>query len=210
MRLLAVVCLVLALALVLVSAADAREAGTLMWGVKGGSGGANMYGDDTGGFGTRVGGLVGAYVEYPLTQLVSLQGELLYSLKGWKTDTFCKGCEVSQTVGYLQIPILLRINSPVAGAPGPYLIMGPTLNMKVNDTFDVTPASAQDEFEALEYKGFDVGLVLGGGVEFPAGTYTIFTEIRADGSATPAYEDVESEEIDAQNWAVSLVIGVSF
>jgi hypothetical protein len=207
MRLLAVVCLVLALALV--STVSAREVGTPMWGIKGGLGGANMYGDDTGGFGTRIGGLVGAYVEYPLTQLVSLQGELLYALKGWKTDTFCKGCEVSQTVGYLQIPVLLRINGP-AGPPGPYLIMGPALNMKVNDSFDVSPASAKDEFDALEYKGFDVGLVLGGGVEFPAGKYTVFAEIRADGSATPAYEDVDGEEIDAQNWAVSLALGITF
>jgi energy-converting hydrogenase Eha subunit B len=207
MRPLAAVCLVLALALA--SAVDGRELGTPLFGIKGGVGGANMYGDATGGFETRIGGVFGAYVEYPLAPLVSVQGELLYALKGWKTDAFCSGCEITQTLGYIQIPVLLRINSP-AGPPGPYLIMGPVVNMKVNDSFDVNTEAEQEGVSAKEYKSFDVGLMLGGGVEFPAGARTVFMEIRADGSGTPAYEDVGAEEVDAQNWAVSLAVGMTF
>jgi hypothetical protein len=202
--------------LLLVSTVEAREVGSPIWGVKGGISGANMYGDDTGIFKTRYGGVFGASVEYPFTELISIQGDLLYAMKGWKNDKYCGGeCEISHRISQIEIPVLLRLNSPTDG-PGPYLIVGPALYIGVSDKFEVTAQGVVVPVDDEDYtpRGTEFGVVMGGGMEFPGEKYTLSIEARGSVGGTPAYEDVETgtltREVDAQNMTASLVLGIGF
>jgi hypothetical protein len=206
----------LLLVLIPVSLADAREVGKPMWGVKAGVTGSNLYGDDTGLFKTRFGGIFGASAEYPFTELVSIQAEILYAMKGWKNDDYYGGMvEISHSISQLEIPVLLRLNSPTEG-PGPYLIMGPALFIGISDDFSVevggvTVPVDEDDFTV---QSTQFGVVLGGGMEFPVDKYVISIEARGSVGATPAYEDIEvgsgTREVDAQHMCASLVVGVCF
>lgn len=206
----------LLLVLVPISFADAREAGKPMWGIKAGVSGSNMYGDDTGIFKTRYGGIFGASAEYPFTDLVSIQGELLYAMKGWKNDEYYGGLvEISHSISQLEIPVLLRLNSPTDGA-GPYLIMGPALYIGVSDDFkvEVMGVTVPVDEEDFTVQSTQFGVVLGGGMEFPVDKYIISIEARGSIGVTPAYEDIEvgtgTLEVDAQHMSASLVAGVCF
>jgi hypothetical protein len=206
----------LLLVLIPVSLVEAREVGKPVWGIKAGFTGANMYGDDTGIFKTRYGGLFGGSVEYPLTEMISLQGEVLYAMKGWKNDKFCGGlCELNQSISQIEIPMLIRLNSPASG-PGPYLIMGPALYIGVSDELEVTVDGVDVPVDTEDYtaKGVEFGAVVGGGVTFPVENYMMSIEARGSIAGTPAYEDFDtssgSKEWDAQNVTASLVVGVSF
>jgi hypothetical protein len=206
----------LLLLVVPVSLVEAREVGKPVWGVKAGFSGSSMYGDDTGMFKTRYGGLFGASVEYPLTGLISVQGELLYTMKGWKNDKYCGGmCELNQSISQIEIPLLLRLNSSGSG-PGPYIIVGPALSIGVSDKFEVKVSGVEVPVDEEDFvaKGTGFGAVLGGGLEIPGQNYTLSIEVRGSIGATPAYDEFDTafgaKEWDAQNMTGSLVIGVGF
>jgi hypothetical protein len=206
----------LLLVLIPISLADAREVGKPLWGIKAGVTGSNMYGDDTGIFKTRYGAIFGASAEYPFSDIVSVQGEIVYAMKGWKSDELYGGTvELDQSISQLEIPVLLRLNSPTEG-PGPYLIMGPALFIGVSDNFEakvagITVPVDEDDFTV---RSTQFGVVLGGGMEFPVDKYVVSIEGRGSIGLTPAYEDIEFDsatmEVDAQNMSASLVVGVGF
>jgi hypothetical protein len=189
------------------------------WGLKAGLNGSSFYGDDTGPMKTRFGAIMGGYVEYPVTELISLQGEVLYSMKGWKNEEYRTLYEISYRINYIEIPMLVRINSPCSNGAGPYLIMGPALSFKAGSDFEVKVlgASAQSEpedFGMTDPKGTEVGFVLGGGITIPAGNYTIGFEVRGNGGLTDTFEDREigqsSKVIDAKHVSGSVVFTVAF
>jgi hypothetical protein len=163
---------------------------------------------------TRFGAIFGVTAEYPLTQLISVQGELVYSMRGWKNDSDFADVEVNQKIGYLEIPVLIRVNSP-GGPPGPYLVLGPALAVKINDSFEVSKAGYSVDADAFEVKGTEFLFMLGGGLEFPGPSYTVFIEARGSGGFTPSYENVDigggvTREVDVSSETASLVVGVSF
>ena len=206
----------LLLVLIPISLADAREVGKPIWGIKAGFSGSNMYGDDTGIFKTRYGGIFGASAEYPFTELVSIQGELLYAMKGWKNDEYYGGLvEISHSISQLEIPVLLRLNSTGDG-PGPYLIMGPALFIGISDEFKVEVMGVSVPFDEEDFtvQSTQFGVVLGGGMEIPVDKYVISVEARGSIGASPAYEDIEvssgTYEVDAQHMSASLVVGLCF
>ncbi len=189
------------------------------WGLKAGLNGSSFYGDDSGPMKTRFGAIVGGYVEYPVTELISLQGEVLYSMKGWKNEEYGILYEISYRINYIEIPMLVRINSPCGNGIGPYLIMGPALSFKAGSDFEVkvlgtSVESEPEDFGMTEPKGTEVGFVLGGGVTIPAGNYTIGFEVRGNGGLTDTFEDREigesSKVIDAKHVSGSVVFTVAF
>lgn len=202
------------LVLLLTAVVQAGELGGPVWGVKAGLSSSVTYGDDSGGMHTRLAATAGATMEYPLTPWISFQAELLYVIKGWKNDKDFGGVEVNQTIGYVEIAPLLRLNSG-GGGPGPYLIMGPALAVKTNDKLEASAGSLTASLDVLEVKSTEFGLILGAGVEFPGQKYTVFVEARGGGGLTQVYESVDlgggiTEEWDVKSQSACLLIGVSF
>ena len=211
--------LIVFILVVIASAAQAGEGDGVTLGLKVGFNGSSFYGDHSGMMKTRYGAIFGGYVEYPLTELVSVQGELLYSMKGWKNEEYGVLYEISHRISYIEIPVLIRINSPCGEMIGPYLIMGPALSIQAGSDFEVKVLGTSveldlEDFDLTDPKGSEIGFVLGGGVSIPAGNYTIGLEARGNGGLGNTYEDREtrvgSTEIDAKSVSASVVLTVGF
>ena len=94
--------------------------------------------------------------------VVGVMGELSYVVK--KVTNVSPEGNTEVELGYLEIPVLLRINIGQASASGfrVYGLAGPVFDFKVTDNQDDI-----DEFEGLDnpFESFDIGIMAGGGVE---------------------------------------------
>ncbi|MFA4948297.1 MAG: porin family protein, partial [Candidatus Krumholzibacteriia bacterium] len=91
----------------------------MMFGVKGGLNMANITGDDAEGTLMKIGGLGGVFISYDITEIFAVQPEILFSMKGTKEDF--EGTDVSTSLNYIEIPLLLKVNLPTEGAIKPSL-----------------------------------------------------------------------------------------
>lgn len=128
---------ILSLAL-LAGAAGAANAQTgAKLGISGGANLANFTGTDSKNFGYKFGFSVGVVANFGVSDMFSVQPEVLYSEKGFNTSDVkfsntATGAQtqatVKQTLKYLDIPILLKINTGDAGK-GLFFELGPQLSL---------------------------------------------------------------------------------
>jgi hypothetical protein len=121
----------LALLAGITSAAQAQTG--LKLGLKGGFNGSTFSGSDSKGSEYKAGFAAGGLINYGFSDLISVQGELLYSQKGASIDNYDKNSSGSgfvqnttfkSTLGYLDVPILLKVTTGDAGK-GLFFELGP-------------------------------------------------------------------------------------
>ena len=119
--------IILSLALLagLTSAAHAQTG--LKLGLKGGFNGATFSGTDSKGSQYKAGFAAGGLLNYGFSDLIAVQGELLYSQKGGSRD-YDNGAGKTYTnkttLGYIDVPILLKVTAG-EGGKGPFFELGP-------------------------------------------------------------------------------------
>lgn len=144
--------LMVIMALFVVSANAQME--NLRWGVKAGMNVSNFGRDaDTD---ARIGFHIGALAEYTLTDLISIQPELLLTLKGAK----------HYTPYYLELPINAKFNFPL-GEDRVYLTVGPYIAYGLFGE----GAISDRKFFKDDAKRFDFGGGIGAGYEFMNGLF---------------------------------------
>lgn len=120
----------------------------------------------------------GATMDFPLTDLLSLETGLLFTTKGMKLDEEFLGMKVTANTNlfYLDVPVTLKAkynlgSVKIYGAIGPYVGMGLFGNVKgtveyqgekETDTEDIRRGSDENEDDL---KRLDTGLTFGGGFE---------------------------------------------
>lgn len=185
-----------ALALALLGASPALAAG---WheGVKGGLNLCSIRGE----LGAivkpnlRVTGAGGLYGQYDISPSFALQAEMLYTVKGWKsdgrlTDPAGNFIGIYSTVwswSYLEVPVLMRVSLPLTGPVRPYAIAGPTFSFTVDGTIDPGAGLPKDSIRD-RMKALDFGVAGGVGVELPAGLYRVGLEARYTTGLTDLYD----------------------
>jgi hypothetical protein len=140
---------------------------------------ANISGDaDTD---MRTGLVIGAGLIHPLAPNWAFQPELTYSMKGAKADL---GENTTGTIklSYLELPLLLRYDAPMAGEVHPFFHAGPALALQVGcdiaGSFEGISASTSCDNADLDAKSFDVGAMVGGGIAFKHMQHTISIGVR--------------------------------
>lgn len=130
----------------------------------------------------------GAVLRYDFAPVIGLQTGASFSQKG---ATATEGTAVQQIeLDYLEVPLLLQLNIPTGPAPvNPRLFAGGSLNFEIScdqtvdsGTFDGTAACNASELGdfAFDTKSADVGLLFGGGLDFPAGPGALTVDVRFD------------------------------
>ena len=115
----------------LVGVAGAANAQTgLKLGLKGGFNGATVSGSDSKGSEYKAGFAAGGLLNYGFTDHASLQGELLYSQKGFSIDN-TGGTTSKSTLGYIDVPILFKYTVGDDGK-GLFLELGPQGSFIIN------------------------------------------------------------------------------
>jgi hypothetical protein len=133
-------------------------------------------GDGLGATANRHGFVGGVDLVTPFTQNFSTQVEALYSMKGMKSLGSNPQNYALFKLDYVDIPVMLRGDLPVTPAFQPFVLTGPSFDIKVSCGGDAvsggnTTTATCDEIEAgsssgTKFRTLDVGWVFGGGLGF--------------------------------------------
>ncbi len=135
----------------------------------------------------KPGVVVGAYMTYDLVPFLSIQPEVLYSMKGTKATENPSlprlPVNVTQIYNYIEVPVLLKLNLPL----GPALPFSPSIFAGPDFAFNVTSKS---EVTGLGIVGtttvdtkditrsFDLNVAVGLGAGFGVGPANLGLELR--------------------------------
>ena len=126
-------------------------------GLKGGINLANTVGDDAKDSGLKVGALAGIALNLGINDMISIQPEVLYSVKGDQEDDR----DFKLNLSYIDVPVLLRVD-----AEGLFFEVGPQLGI-------LASAKAKDKNNSRylkdSYKTVDFGYVAGVGYQIDGG-----------------------------------------
>lgn len=185
----------LAIILVLLLATSAFAQG-LTFGVKGGINYATLSGDDVVDAEWKLGFAAGAVAAFDVMDMLVIQGEVLYSMKGAEYEG-----DISTDLTYIEIPVLLKYTIPMEGMIAPNLFIGPSIGI-------ILSAEAADEDIKDDTKSLDYGVVVGAGVDFDLGTGKVTVDARYNYGLTSI--DDSGEEFDIKNGGISAFVGYLF
>lgn len=180
---------------------DARE--ELKVGIKAGINYSNVYsesGDDYVADG-KVGFAGGVFVSIPLSQLIGIQPELLYSQKGFKTEgTFFDG---KVTSNHLDLPVHLQIK-PTENIS---LLVGPQLSYLLSTKYEIDGLSLVDE-EDLEDENNRATFGISAGVDFTVQNFLI--SARGSWDLSKFNKDNSTSDINYKNQLFQITLGYRF
>ncbi|MCR4417851.1 MAG: PorT family protein [Ignavibacteria bacterium] len=142
----------------------------LKYGVKGGFNFASFGGSDAQNIKSQTRFQFGGFVNYSLPFLFGFQAEALYSMKGAQqkvTDNYGNNWTLSYNVDYLEIPVLVQFNIPLAVPVPltPYLEVGPSLGVTLSAKEKAeTQGFSQESDIKNDLTSTDFGLALGFGL----------------------------------------------
>ncbi|HET7423820.1 MAG TPA: porin family protein [Gemmatimonadales bacterium] len=120
---------------------------------------------------SRQGALTGVYLQVPVKAPVFLRTEVLFALKGGRTQVVVDSGAVRDLdigLAYIEVPVLLRLAATrgrfrpvVFGGPAPSLQIGCDLQV-IDPSAPVSATCAQTD---ANFRQFDIGVVGGGGLE---------------------------------------------
>jgi len=148
--------------------AQSNSTNEAQFGIKGGVNFSNIYSTEVDDNNVLTSFNAGLYGKFPISDIVSIQPEILYSRKGGEltyNNAFTSG--VSQfKLNYIEVPVLLNVNitkefSVHAGPYFAYLIDAEVNNDAEGDVLDFEDAYNNDDFNK-----FDVGISGGIGFDF--------------------------------------------
>ncbi|MHB8336234.1 MAG: porin family protein [Ignavibacteriaceae bacterium] len=180
----------------------------LKFGAKAGLNFANLSGNDVPpGAGTRTGLVIGGFMTWNFAPMFGLQPEVLYSMKG--TSGATQGVSYTFSVNYIEIPVLLKFNIPLAPSSpvSASLYAGPDFAFNVASSVE-TSSNGQTTTtdESNMTKGFDFNIMFGGGIGFNVGPTVLGVELRYSlGTGTAA-----SDGTDMKNGVLALLASVTF
>lgn len=181
----------------LATPASAQNAEGVGIGIKGGLLFSTLdFGENDDFLTNRTGLIGGLFIGGNRGGLLGVEADILYARKG----AGLSGAEADLDVHMLEIPILLRVNagSRSLGGVSLYGLAGPAMDFRLKAEF-----GGVDIIDFTE--GYDVNLVLGGGIEITR----FLAEVRYNhGLRNISRNFSASDEIKTRSWA--LLIGVRF
>ena len=193
--------LIVALALVALMSGNVLAEG-MTFGFMGGLNLANVTGDDVEDNEIKLCFGGGVFMNFPMTEVISLQPELLYMMKGMELGTYD---DAGVRMSYIDIPVLAKFTVPMDGAFAPCFFAGPYIGFN-------TSAESYNEDDVYDLKdqikSTDYGLVLGGGVDYAIGEGILIFDARyAIGLTT--IDDTTNED-DVKNTGIIFMVGYGF
>jgi hypothetical protein len=205
---------VLCVALAAFAPSDPLEA-QMMGGVKGGIAMGNLFGDAVGNVDPRWGVSAGAFAEFPMGDVFSLQPEVLYTQKGAHQRGVIDvgdGPELgtgSWRYAYIDLALLVRLRVPREGTNSLSFFLGPMYSQLVSARVVSSELGVDRDIEDFT-KGSDVGGAIGLMVELGDGPRRILFDLRYT-AGTSEFDDVPLDLTYARNHnVIQAMIGVAF
>ncbi|MBT0608776.1 porin family protein [Aequorivita echinoideorum] len=175
----------------------AVQAQEVRFGAKAGVNFANVNGDDVDDTNGRAGIHVGGVARIGISEMFSIQPELVFSSQGYKFNL--PGEDGQIRLGYINIPVLADITL----ADGFSLQGGPQFgfNISADAEFDGDTEDIEDA------QTIDFGVGIGAQYIFPM---NLFFQARYVIGVTNVFEEIEGFQPDAKNSVLSLSVGYFF
>ncbi|ADR21433.1 hypothetical protein MATR_09380 [Marivirga tractuosa] len=134
---------------------------------------SNLYVDEVDDENTKPGFAVGVYFRKGLSDQISIQPEINYSLKGSQInyDGFFSGTgKYRYNLSYVEIPVLANIHlgESLYLSAGPYVAS--LIAVKVKDVNGDGTVNNVEEYDRDDFNTFDYGVAAGVGFDFTGGT----------------------------------------
>jgi hypothetical protein len=108
----------------------------------------------------RNGLVVGGWLRVPMSPMLSIQPEALFSMKGDRDED--NG--VTTKMEYFEVPVLARLGFSTGMPAQPALFAGPSFGFNISAKSDIEGVGEIDVKDSA--KTMDMGIVFGGGLEF--------------------------------------------
>src|SRR6476619_8648881 len=173
---------------------------------------SDLSGSDAQRVESRQGALTGVYLQLPMKPPVFLRTEILFALKGGRTQTFVEGTgtrELDIGLAYIEMPVLVRL-AATRGRFRPVVFGGPAPELRIGCDLQVidpnTPIRATcAETTVPPFRDFDFGLVAGGGVEIRWPQSALALEARYTAGLRSVLEG-----LDVKNRAFGVLLALTF
>jgi Outer membrane protein beta-barrel domain len=149
----------------------------------------------------------GAVADVKLTNNITFHPEINYTEKGFKSNVGTDlslfgtslpiGARATTVVKYVDAPLTIKYNFGNTEGVHFYAMAGPTLGYALSGNInsyakvlitDVKIATTEIDLSAQNYKRFEVGGLLGAGVNLPVGNGNLFFDVRYTHSFMDVYE----------------------
>jgi hypothetical protein len=167
---------------------------SVRFGIKGGANIANVNGDFTDGLSdwkSTVGFCGGIFLELNFGRVLTIQPEVLYTMKGADTG------DGKLKFDYLEIPILLKLRIPM-GSVHPFIFAGPAFGFNLKALIE--------GYKIDDMPSSDYSAVLGGGLQLGR---SVHIDVRYT-MGLQKLEIPDLETIDLKNGVLSATIGLAF
>ncbi len=162
----------------------------------------------------RRGMAIGGFVQIDFTGPFALQPEAAYVQKGFDIPTIPNDPNVeagSLALDYVEIPVLAKLQIPVAGPITPTVFAGPAVSVNVNAEFD-EPRPGTDPRDISDFvNGTEVGAHMGAGLDIEAGGMLLMLDARYTRGLTGVFDEEEindaASDITNEGFRISLGIG---
>jgi len=186
--------LMAALAVFGLTTTNAQE---VRFGAKAGANFASLNGDDVDDIDGRTSFHVGGVANIGITELFSVQPELIYSSQGFSADD--TDGDVSVNLDYINVPIMADFEL----AEGFSLQGGPQIGFNISSKIDFDG----DKEDIEDIQTIDFGVGIGAQYVLPM---NLFFQARYVIGVTNVYEEIEGMDLEAKNSVISVSVGYFF
>ncbi|MCI1187743.1 PorT family protein [Hymenobacter sp. DH14] len=165
-------------------------------GLKAGGSLTNMSGSDVSSTSSKFGFHGGLVANLAFGDALSLQPEVLFSMKGYQDPDNSKN---KVNLNYIDVPVMLQYN-----ADGLFFEAGPQLGFLASAK--VTDGTNDMDIKEA-FKSVDFGYAVGLGYKLETGP---MLGLRYNGGITSAFKDVAGKTVNARNSAFQLYVGYMF
>ena len=155
----------------------------------------------------------GAFVTFDINNFLSIQPELLFSMKGGKIEQTFTGEESPDSLGtfwwnenlyYLEVPLLIKLSVAQSKPLNAFLLCGPAMSVKLKAKYKIDNSMVVDG-DLADVRGTEYSMIVGVGAEIKIASKVVSLDGRYVMGLTPAYK-----EGDDKNKVFSVMLGYSF
>jgi hypothetical protein len=152
----------------------------------------------------------GGFATYNFTELIAVQPEILFTMKGAKnSSTIGDANNFRALLNYVEIPVLLMVNPATSSNIHPEVYAGPAVSFltSAKARADVNGQTTTADIKS-QLHSTDFGVALGAGLNYMMGTGKLSLDARYTLGVTKIYKTTPQPNV--RNSAISLMAGYSF
>lgn len=153
----------------------------------------------------------GAFLTYRLSPRWALQPEMAYTRRRGQADlsrVFGSARNGELTLGFVEVPLLVKASLPVQQGTRPSLMAGPYASVRLSQQASDGNFVLQNLDLAQELRRWDYGLVAGLGMESPVGRRTVSFDVRYQWGLANLFAEAERPDLRTRGFTFSVGLGL--